>query len=265
MSIDLTAFKALSFDIYATLIDWELDIYQNLLPLLARVPASHPQHNAPAAAQRVFLLSSFVALELEIQAASPKMRYSDVLTNIYARLAADLGVPSAAEEERAFGASVGSWPPFPDTVAAMQVLSKYYKLVVLSNVDGDSFSRTLAGPLNGVNFDAIYTAEEIGSYKPNLANFEYLISHIKADLGAEKSEILHVAQSLTHDHVPAKSIGLAPGVWIERGGAGTETVMGGKAEELEAEGKIFLGATFTTLGEFAEEVERQWAGKKLEK
>ena len=255
MGFDLTHYKVLSFDIYATLIDWEPAIFQQLLPLLHRLPPTHPQRHASEAEQGKYLLGAYNALELEIQRDHPKLPYSEVLSQLYHRLATDLNVRSTPAEEASFGESVGKWPAFPDTLAAMQTLAKYYKLVVLSNVDGLSFSSTLAGPLQGVKFDAIYTAGEIGSYKPDLANFKYMIEHIEQDLGAQKEEILHVAQSLTHDHVPAKAIGLQPGVWIERGGdAGS--VLGGNMATLEHEGKLQLGARFLTLGDMATEVER---------
>jgi 2-haloacid dehalogenase len=67
----------------------------------------------------------------------------------------------------------------------------------------------------GVEFDAIYTAEDIGSYKPDPSNFEYLIEHVKSDLGYGKSDILHTAQGIRHDHIPARSIGL-DNAWIDR-------------------------------------------------
>lgn len=254
MGFNLQDYKVLSFDIYATLIDWESAIYQELLSLLHRLPSTHPQRHASEIGQREFLLSAHNALELEIQHDHPKLSYPDVLEQIYHRLATDLQVSFTPAEAASFGKSVGTWPAFPDTLVAMQTLAKYYKLVVLSNVDGLSFSFTLAGPLRGVMFDAIYTADEIGSYKPDLANFQYLIEHVEKDFGAQKSEILHVAQSLMHDHVPAKAIGLPPGVWIERGGD-SGSMMGGKMAKLEQEGKLQLGAKFMTLGNLAAEVE----------
>lgn len=255
MGFDFTNYKVLSFDIYATLIDWESAIFNELLPLLHRLPPTQPQRHASELEQRKYLLGAFNALELEIQRDHPKLPYSEVLSQLYHQLATNLSVPFTPAEEASFGGSVSKWPAFPDTLAAMQTLTKYYKLVVLSNVDGPSFASTLAGPLQGVEFDAIYTAAEIGSYKPDLANFKYLIEHIEMDFGAQKEEILHVAQSLMHDHVPAKAIGMQPGVWIERGGdAGS--VMGGNMARLEQEGKLELGARFLTLGDMAAEVEK---------
>ena len=104
----------------------------------------------------------------------------------------------------------------------MKRLSKYYKLVPLSNVDKASFAKTCKGPLNGVPFWRVYVAEEIGSYKPDLRNFEYLVEHAKSDSqsegeeGVEKEEICMVAQSLFHDHRPAKKMGLSS-AWVSVG------------------------------------------------
>ena len=89
------------------------------------------------------------------------------------------------EEARAFGASVGEWRPFPDTVEAMRRLGRYFRLVPLSNVDRASFDRTLKGPLQEVPFWTSYVAEEIGSYKPDLGNFRYLLKHVDEDAKRE--------------------------------------------------------------------------------
>ena len=90
---------------------------------------------------------------------------------------------------------------------------KYSTFIILSNVNEAGFadsSRRL-----GVEFDAIYTAEQIGSYKPNHANFEYMFKNVKQTFGINKDSILHVAQSLFHDHIPAKAVGMTT-VWIDR-------------------------------------------------
>src|SRR5690606_5220889 len=85
-------------------------------------------------------------------------------------------------------------------------------LVILSNVDNESFVHSNARL--GIAFDAIYTAEDIGSYKPAARNFEYMLSDLEAR-GVARSDILHVAESLFHDHVPANGVGLAS-CWIHR-------------------------------------------------
>lgn len=104
------------------------------------------------------------------------------------------------------------WPAFTDSAEALAYLTQHYKLVILSNVDRASFADSNA--LLGVTFDAIYTAQDIGSYKPDLTNFRYMLDRL-AELRIAKSNILHTAQSLFHDHAPAKAIGLAS-AWIDR-------------------------------------------------
>jgi 2-haloalkanoic acid dehalogenase type II len=94
----------------------------------------------------------------------------------------------------------------------LQYLKKHYKLVILSNVDNESFS--FSNQKLGVEFDAIYTAEDIGSYKPSLGNFEYMLKQLRT-IGVKADEILHTAESLFHDHKPANQVGLAS-CWIYR-------------------------------------------------
>lgn len=156
----------------------------------------------------------FGVIESEQQAATPTLLYRELLARVHAKLARECGVTSDHAMDAAFGRSVGEWPAFVDTAPALAYLSRHYKLVILSNVDHESFAGSQVRL--GVAFDAIYTAEDIGSYKPDARNFEYLL-HALAALGYGKSAILHTAQSLYHDHVPAERVGLAR-CWINRRG-----------------------------------------------
>lgn len=201
-------FKVLSFDCYGTLIDWESGILTALGPLLGRAGGSFDNES---------VLAEFAAHESAQQAATPDMPYTDLLSHVHARLAGAWGVADDPVENARFGASVGDWPAFPDTVAALHALHQRYRLVILSNVDRRSFQATQARL--GVAFDAIYTAQDIGSYKPDCRNFVYLLERQAAD-GFQKSDILHVAQSLFHDHAPANAVGLAS-AWIDRRHAAT--------------------------------------------
>ncbi len=203
VAADLGSFKVLSFDCYGTLIDWESGIHAALQPLLDEAGVS-PSLEA--------LLAKFAEHESAQQAATPDLPYSDVLTEIHRQLAELLSVNMSEAAHRQFGASVADWPAFADTVAALEYLQKHRRLAILSNIDNTSFegsNRRLK-----VTFDAIFTAQDIGSYKPSPRNFDYLLARL-AEQGIEKGEILHVAQSLFHDHVPAKSAGLAC-AWIDR-------------------------------------------------
>lgn len=202
--MQLHDFRVLSFDCYGTLIDWESGIFAALAPLLAHLPSL----------SRDAALEAFGRQESAAERENPRLRYSEVLASVYRSLAAEWGVRASAEDAARFGASVPSWPAFEDTAAALAYLKRHYKLVILSNVDHVSFAGS--EPRLGVAFDAVFTAEDIGSYKPNAANFRYMLERL-AERDIEKRAILHTAQSLYHDHVPAKRLGLVS-CWIDRRG-----------------------------------------------
>lgn len=196
-------FTTLTFDCYGTLIDWETGICDALVPWL--------QRHGPGLS-RNDVLALFGREEAAQQRETPEMPYPQVLARVMRRMADALQLPVDADEAERFGASVEHWPAFPDTVDALAYLKQHYRLVILSNVDRASFSHS--NVRLGVEFDTVYTAQDIGSYKPDPRNFAYLLEHLEA-LGVSKDQILHTAQSLTHDHVPAEDAGLAT-CWIDR-------------------------------------------------
>jgi 2-haloacid dehalogenase len=200
----LTDFKALTFDCYGTLIDWETGIWNALQPLLCQVGLDIERENA---------LAAFGLYEMAQQEQTPSLRYCDLLSVVHARLAKAWGADIHAEMNDRFGASVPDWPAFADSGESLAYLKRHYKLIILSNVDRKSFAAS--HEKLGVSFDAIYTAEDIGSYKPDPRNFAYLLEHLQADFGIGRNEILHTAQSLIHDHVPAEKACLAR-AWIDR-------------------------------------------------
>ena len=136
-------------------------------------------------------------------------RYRTVLRGVMASLGAKLGFAPTEADLDVLPRSVGSWPAFDDTVKALARLKKRYKLVILSNVDDEMFAETTKQL--EIRFDEIITAEQVGSYKPALANFRFAVER----LGVPQDRILHVAQSLYHDHVPAKKLGFTT-VWVNR-------------------------------------------------
>jgi 2-haloacid dehalogenase len=202
--VKLTQFKVLTFDCYGTLIDWESGIFNALVPLARKAKVSEPRDQ---------LLQTFAKHESSQEEATPAMPYSQLLSVVYKRLAKEWGVAVTNEEANIFGASVPDWPEFPDSANALQHLKKHYKLVILSNVDRISF-RSSNTRLR-VDFDAIFTAQDIESYKPNYRNFEYMLKRLHDDFRLESSDVLHTAQSLFHDHAPANHFGLAS-AWIDR-------------------------------------------------
>lgn len=139
--------------------------------------------------------SSRAAAESELQTANPTMLYSTLLSHVHAKLATSLSLPTTPELDTAFGLSVRSWKPFPDTCAALARLSKYYKLVVLSNVDKETFGYTRKVlESEGGKFDLVLTAQDIGSYKPDERNFRFMLKEVEREFGVKEGEVLVTAQ-----------------------------------------------------------------------
>jgi len=201
--MQLTDFKALTFDCYGTLIDWETGMFEGLKPLTSRL-ATPPTRDQ--------VLEAHARHESSQQLQTPTRIYRDLLPIVYKRLAEEWGLSASWEECLAYGQSVKNWPAFPDSAEALRYLKRHYKLVILSNVDNESFAASNAKLQ--VAFDAIYTAEDIGSYKPAEQNFDYMLEKLET-LGIRKHEILHTAESMFHDHGPANRHGLAS-CWIYR-------------------------------------------------
>lgn len=203
--MQLADFEAMSFDCYGTLIDWESGIWDALQPLFM----ANDLHDV----SRATALGMFARLESDQEAATPSLVYPEILRAVHRNIAAEIGISTGPELDDAFGDSVAMWPAFPDTAEALRILKKHFKLVILSNIDRVSFAAS--NRKLGVTFDAIYTAEDVGSYKPDLANFEYMLDRLSTDHNIGPSQVVHTAQSLFHDHQCANAMGLA-NVWVDR-------------------------------------------------
>ena len=197
--MELSRVRCLSFDCYGTLVDWETGILDALRPVFSR-------HGVGVDNDEV--LRGFAEAEA-VAETGPFRRYREVLRDVLLALGSRFGFVPDEAELAAFPASVGAWPPFSDSAPALRELGARYRLIVLSNVDEDLFANTERAL--GVRFDAVFTAERIGAYKPSPRNFDFLIEHA----GVERDEILHCAQSLYHDIAPARRAGLAT-VWVNR-------------------------------------------------
>ncbi|KAF8068762.1 haloacid dehalogenase [Lyophyllum atratum] len=334
----LTDHKYLIFDVYGTLADWETGLYDALKPLLSRFRSSSRWSRSEA-------VHAFMSIESDIQGQHPSMRYSDLLAKAHEVLEARLlakeerptkaldtadtttleghlpslnvadkpGEPSSAKLDSSptpnahtvFGNSIKQWAPFPDSSKALHDLSKYFHLVVLSNVDHASFAHThtylsegsspsdvgddqpapalysrpdpIANPRglwlprqtpnSKSPFSLILTAQDVGAYKPSLTGFLAAFEAIRAepDLLAHpgssdaptaqsiddiKAKTLVVAQSLTHDHEPAKQLGVSS-VWIDRQGAALRPAPPSDGKEFGWQWR------FETLGDMARAVEEE--------
>jgi 2-haloacid dehalogenase len=198
-TLDFGRFDALTFDCYGTLIDWESGLLEALRTVLVR-------HGIDATDDSI--LEAFARHESAIEAEAYRP-YREVLGEALVRICREHGVSPAADEVATIGGSVADWPAFPDSAAALARLREQFRLGVITNCDDDLFaasSRRLGDP-----FDWVITAQQARRYKPNPRGFELAFERI----GLPTSRILHVAQSLFHDHVPAKRLGLAT-VWVNR-------------------------------------------------
>lgn len=197
--LDFSKFEVLTFDCYGTLIDWESGILQSLKSIFIRHGVGLPESE---------ILEKYAQFEACAEQGE-YLKYRLILQSVVESFGKALGFIPSPEELRDFPDSLQNWPAFPDTVAALQTLAKRYRLGIISNIDDDLFAHT-AKRLR-VRFDWVITAEQVGAYKPSTKNFIYAFDKI----GIAPARILHVAQSLYHDHVPAKKLGLAT-VWVNR-------------------------------------------------
>lgn len=199
----LTDFKALTFDCYGTLIDWESGMIAGLKSLTDQASQNLTRDQ---------ILEAHAFHESTQQRWTPGCRYRDLLPIVYKRLAEEWDIEVSVEDCVAYGRSVKDWPAFADSAEALRYLKQHYKLVILSNVDNESFAHSNAKL--EVEFDAVYTAQDVGAYKPSDKNFEYMLTHLERR-GIAASDVLHTAESLFHDHVPGERHGLAS-CWIYR-------------------------------------------------
>jgi putative hydrolase of the HAD superfamily len=238
--LDLTKYKALSFDCYGTLIDWERGIAAVLGPWAREQGLDVSDED---------LLLAYGENEVAVERETPSALYPDVLATVFRRIGETLGAPVSEAWARRLGDSVPDWPAFPDSSDALARLARHYKLIILSNVHRAGFAASNQR-LRG-DFAAIITAEDVGAYKPAENHFRALEATLPG-LGVDRGDLLHVAQSLFHDHVPAKREGL-PSVWINRrhdrpGQGATPAPTAERTYDLQ----------FNSMAEFADAVENAY-------
>lgn len=198
--LDFSRFEILTFDCYGTLINWE----EGILGCLHRILAAHRTKPTDDAT----ILKLYGDFEASAEAGEYRP-YREVLQSVVWQFGKQLGFAPTDEEVCSLPESLRDWKPWPDTVAALQILHSRFRLAVISNVDDDLFATTQ--PQLGVKFNQVITAQQAGAYKPSLKIFELALSRI----GTPAKRILHVGQSIYHDVIPAQSLGLAT-VWVNR-------------------------------------------------
>ena len=204
---DVDRYEWLSFDCYGTLVDWESGICRAVRDVFASygTELTDPE-----------ILCLFSEIEPKVQQSSSYLDYRQVLNRVMVAIGMEIGVDLSEADAARLAGSLPEWPVFPDVVGALLSFKSRYKLAVISNVDDDLFSSTVEAI--GVDFDVVVTAQQVGSYKPDLHNFTVAAER----MGVDRTRWLHVAESLYHDVAPANRLGIAS-VWVNRSGRGGGT------------------------------------------
>lgn len=205
MTLRLSDFDAVTFDVYGTLIDWEPSIIAFLGDWATRDGVTAGDED---------LLMAFDRARAEIQKIRPALLYPDVLRRCFARIAAEYGLTADDELREKFARSPHTWPAYADTHAGLSALQARAKIGALSNIDNASLKSSCRKM--DIDFDIVITAERVGAYKPDWPHFNTGIADITA-LGIPRERILHVGQSLRADITPANKLGLKC-AWIHRPG-----------------------------------------------
>lgn len=241
---DLTQYKALSFDCYGTLIDWEAGLV-SVLRLWSEDVGLDLGDEA--------LLRAYADNEAAAMREQPGDLYPQLLAEALRRTGKSLGKPVSDQWAQRMGNSVPDWPAFGDSAEALDALGEHYELIILSNVHRDGFAGSNK-KLKG-EYAAIITAQDVGAYKPASPHFEALESWLAAN-GIDRRDLLHVAQSLFHDHVPAREHGL-DSVWINR-----RHDRPGWGATPEPSGQWSYDAEYTSMAEFASAVRQAFGGRR---
>ncbi len=198
----LTLPKAITFDCYGTLIDWESAIQQFFAQSLA---SKGFRDVDPLTLQAEWEEIQFNYIQEQYRP------YRQVLLDTLRMAFESYQIPTDNEECDKFANSMGYWKPFPDTRDAILELQKLVKVVLITNTDDAIIAETER--TIGVKFDEIITAEQAGAYKPSHKGF--LLARER--LGLDVSEIWHAGFGFKYDIVPAKALGYTT-VWVNRQG-----------------------------------------------
>ena len=205
--IDFDDIEWVSFDCYGTLVDWETGI---------SVAVGEVLRTRGIVKSRAEVLALYALIEPGVQDSGSFIEYRRVLRAVMASIGEELGFECTEPELDCLVDTLSNWPVFPEVVDALRKLKERYRLAVISNVDDDLFAGTARAL--GVDFDAVITAEQVGSYKPNLRNFNFA----SVRMGVNAKRWLHIAESLFHDVAPANRLGIKS-VWVNRAGRGGGT------------------------------------------
>ena len=200
--------RFLTFDCYGTLIDWKKGIEDNFRKCFIGTG------DDLGARQQIF--EKYVSLE--IQEEGSYKSYKKVLEETSMKLARNFGLSFSEDSGKRFADSITDWPSFSDTAETLRKLGQLgYNRTILSNIDRVLLRGTISN--SHLEVDNFITAQDVKSYKPNK---EHWLEFFRMT-GAKKEELVHVANSVYHDILPANEIGIRT-VWVNRYGEKSPTV-----------------------------------------
>ncbi|HKA87732.1 MAG TPA: haloacid dehalogenase type II [Haliangiales bacterium] len=215
--------RAITFDVYGTLIDWEAGILAWAKKMLANKGSDLPPEQFYARWE-----------EHQFALLTPYRGYRDITARAVERVLRDLKLPVELDDGPSLADAIPTWKPFPDTPDALRRLGQKYKIGVISNMDNVVLFETVARLGAPVHFRT--SAEDARAYKPDEAPFKLALSR----LGMQPAEVLHAGFGWRYDLPPAKALGMRT-AFVNRGGRP-------KPEGVSADIEV------TTVGELADQL-----------
>ena len=195
--------KALTFDCYGTLVDWEGGLGTFLYDLARRAGDRTPDPGSKLRARWE---------EIQFELIQGEYRsYQDILVDSLRTWVGERGYRWNDRDGEALESAMQAWQPFPDTVPALlRAKAAGLRLAIVSNTDRHIMEHTLR-QMAPVQFDAVVVAQDVRAYKPDTEGF----TRVLQVLDCPAAEVLHVAFGFKYDIAAAKRKGM-PTAWVNR-------------------------------------------------
>jgi 2-haloacid dehalogenase len=214
-TIDPRALRAITFDCYGTLIDWEAGIRAFVAPILSRAaPSRREQDEARPQVTPEAWLERWERIQFQLL--KPWRPYREVLQRSYDATMQHFGLEAFVDDGPGLVRSVAEWRPFPDSTRALRRLARRYRLAIVSNIDRDLLAATVG--LLQAPFSSLVTAEDARAYKPDPRPLELALSRLGAPAGA----VLHAGFGWRYDLAPAQALGMKTAFINRSGGPSPE-------------------------------------------
>ncbi len=187
-----------TFDVYGTLIDWEQGIFDAFQKEAARDGFT---------IDRDELITNFHEISRQIESGSYEL-YAEVLRRTAVEISKRLEWPLEPSRSGFLPDSVQRWAPFKEANAQLNKATKQFKTGLVSNIDDKLLGQTRRHIPH--DFDLVVTAQQVRSYKPDLAHFTECARRV----GSKKGWV-HISSSYYHDVDPCLKNKI-PVIWVNR-------------------------------------------------